>query len=171
MSHQLKYGLILGLINIVYTAAVFLIDYHLLQNPLFASVPFIVTVAILFVAGFELRKKNEGYLTFKNALVSTFVIYAIAAFMVVVYNILQYNVFTPEIAEELQKNVLNQQVAVWESFGMSDEEIDAAAAEMQGKNMYGATWQLIGLAGNLVFGFILSLVVAAIVKKKEPEFS
>lgn len=171
MNHQLKYGLFLGITIVVFTAAIFLIDYQLLQNPFFASIPFIINVAVLFIAGYELRKKNGGYLTFKDALLSTFIIYAISAFIVMIYTVLQYNVFTPEIAAELQRETLNQQVVVWESFGMSDEEIDQAAAEMENRNIFGLTWQLLGLAGNLVFGFVISLIVAAIVKKKQPEFS
>lgn len=170
MSHELKYGLFLGVITVAFSATLFLIDYKLFQNPVFASIPFVVNVVILFVAGFELRKKNDGYLTFKKALTSTFIIYAIAATITMIYTVLQYNVFTPDIAETLQKESLNQQVAIWESIGMSDEQIDAAAADAQSRNIFGLTWQLVGLAGNLVLGFVISLIVAAIVKKKEPEF-
>ncbi|WKN41198.1 DUF4199 domain-containing protein [Tunicatimonas pelagia] len=170
MNHSVRYGLILGALNVAFTAGVFLIDYKLIQNPLIGFLIFGITIAVLFIAGFELRKKNGGYLTFKNALASSFVIYAIAAVLVVTYNVLQYNVFTPEIAQELQKEALNQQVAVWESFGMSDEQIDENAAAMEDRNLFGLTWQLVGLAGNLFFGLIISLVVAAIIKKKEPEF-
>ena len=171
MSHQLKYGIFLGVITVVFSASLFLIDYKLLQNSFYAFIPFIITVVILFVAGFELRKKNDGYLTFKNALLSTFIIYAIAAIITMIYTILQYNVFAPEVAEELQKESLNQQVALWESLGMSDEEIDKAAADAQTRNIFSPVWQLVALAGNLVFGFVISLIVAAIVKKKEPEFN
>ncbi|MGB3585484.1 MAG: DUF4199 domain-containing protein [Tunicatimonas sp.] len=170
MNHSVRYGLILGALNVVFTAGVFLIDYKLIQNPLIGFLIFGITIAILFIAGFELRKKNGGYLSFKNALKSSFIIYAIAAVLVVMYNLLQYNVLTPEIAEELQKETLNQQVMVWESFGMSDEQIDESAAAMEDRNLFGLTWQLVGLAGNLFFGLIISLIVAAIVKKKEPEF-
>ena len=170
MDHSVRYGLILGALNVVFTAGVFLIDYRLIQNPLVGFLIFGITIAILFIAGFELRKKNGGYLSFKAALKSSFIIYAIAAVLMVAYNLLQYNVFTPEIAQELQKETLNQQVMVWESFGMSDEQIDENAAAMQERNLFGLTWQLVGLAGNLFFGLIISLIVAAIVKKKEPEF-
>jgi len=170
MNHSVRYGLILGALNVAFTAGVFLIDYKLIQNPLIGFLIFGITIAILFIAGFELRKKNGGYLSFKNALRSSFIIYTIAAVLMVAYNLLQYNVFTPEIAQELQKDALNQQVMVWESFGMSDEQIDENAAAMEDRNLFGLTWQLVGLAGNLVFGLIISLIVAAIVKKKEPEF-
>ena len=170
MNHSVRYGLILGALNVAFTAGAFLIDYKLIQNPLIGFLIFGITIAILFIAGFELRKKNGGYLSFKNALRSSFIIYTIAAVLMVAYNLLQYNVFTPEIAQELQKDALNQQVMVWESFGMSDEQIDENAAAMEDRNLFGLTWQLVGLAGNLVFGLIISLIVAAIVKKKEPEF-
>jgi hypothetical protein len=170
MPHNLRYGLYLGLISVAFSAVIVLIDYTLLQETAVSLIPIVLTIAILIIAGRDLKEQQGGYLSFKEAFVSSFIIYAIAGAIIVIYQILLYNVFAPEIAESLQKESLNQQVAVWEMMGMSDEEIDEAAAAVQDKNLFGPTWQLIGYAGNLLFGLVIAAIIAAIVKKKKPEF-
>ena len=170
MPHNLRYGLYLGLISIAFSAVIVLIDYTLLQETAVSLIPFVLTIAILIIAGRDLKEQQGGYLSFKEAFVSSFIIYAIAGAIIVIYQILLYNVFAPEIAESLQKETLNQQVAMWEAMGMSDEEIDEAAAAVQDKNIFGPTWQLIAYAGSLLFGLVIAAIIAAIVKKNKPEF-
>ena len=170
MNHNLRYGLYLGLITVAFSVAIFFIDYRLAQQTAISLIPSVLTVAILIIAGRDLKEQQGGYLPFKEAFLSSFIIYAIGGAIIVIYQILLYNVFAPEVAESLQKEALNQQVAVWEMMGMSDEEIDTAAAEVEDQNLYGVTWQLIAFAGSLIFGLILAAIVGAIVKKNKPEF-
>lgn len=170
MPHNLRYGLYLGLITVAFSVAIVLIDYTLTQQTTVSLIPFVLTVTILIIAGRDLKEQQGGYLSFKEAFVSSFIIYAIAGAIIVVYQILLYNVFAPEIAENLQKETLNQQVGVWEIMGMSDEEIDEQVAAMQDRNIFGPTWQLIAYAGSLLFGLIIAAIIAAIVKKNKPEF-
>lgn len=170
MPHNLRYGLYLGLISVAFSLAVVLIDYTLLQETAVSLIPTVLTIAILVIAGRDLKEKQGGYLSFKKAFLSSFVIYAIAGAIIVIYQILLYNVFAPEIAENLLKETTNQQVAVLEMMGMSDEEIDQQVAQAQERNIFSPTWQLIGYAGNLVLGLIIAAIIAAIVKKNKPEF-
>ncbi|MGB3851638.1 MAG: DUF4199 domain-containing protein [Tunicatimonas sp.] len=170
MPHNIRYGLYLGLISVAFSVAIVLIDYTLLQETAVSLIPVVLTIAILVIAGRDLKEGQGGYLSFKEAFLSSFIIYAIAGAIVIVYQILLYNVFAPEIAENLQKEIVNQQVAVWEMVGMSDEEIDQQVAQAQERNIFSPTWQLISYAGNLIFGLIIAAIIAAIVKKNKPEF-
>ena len=170
MPHNLRYGLYLGLISVAFSVAIVLIDYTLIQQTAVSLIPLVLTIAILIIAGRDLKEQQGGYLSFKEAFVSSFIIYAIAGAIIVTYQILLYNVFAPEIAENLQKESLNQQVAMWEAVGMSDEDIDEQVAAMEDRNLFGPTWQLIAYAGSLIFGLIIAAIIAAIVKKNKPEF-
>ena len=170
MPHNLRYGLYLGLISVAFSAVIVLIDYTLLQETAVSLIPLVLTVAILIIAGRDLKEQHGGYLSFKEAFLSSFIIYAIAGAIIITYQILLYNVFAPEIAENLQKEVLNQQVAVWEMMGMSDQEIDEQAAAVQERNLFSPLWQLLQYAGSLLFGLVIAAIIAAIVKKNKPEF-
>ncbi len=170
MPHNLRYGLYLGLITVAFSAVIVLIDYSLLQETAVSLIPFVLTIAILVIAGRDLKEQQGGYLSFKEAFLSSFIIYAIAGAIIITYQILLYNVFAPEIAEGLQKETLNKQVEMGEMMGMSDQEIDQMAADVQEKNLFGPTWQLIAYAGSLLFGLVIAAIIGAIVKKNKPEF-
>jgi hypothetical protein len=170
MPHNLRYGLYLGLISVAFSVAVVVIDYTLLQETAVSLIPFVLTIAILVIAGRDLKEKQGGYLSFKEAFLSSFIIYAIAGAIIVVYQILLFNVFAPEIAEYRQKETTNQQVAVLEMMGMSDEEIDRAVAESQETNFFSPLWLIFQYFGNLLWGLVICAIIAAIVKKNKPEF-
>ena len=170
MNHNLRYGLYLGLITVAFSAALFFIDYKLTLQPGISWIPFAITIAILIIAGRDLREQQGGYLPFKEAFVSSYIIYLIGAVITTVYIILQYNVFAPEAAAELQKETLNQTAKMLEGFGMDDQTIDQAVAEAEKTNPYSASSQLIALGVNALIGLVVCLIVGAIVKKNKPEF-
>ena len=170
MNHNLRYGLYLGLITVAFSAALFFIDYKLVLQPGISWIPFAITIAILIIAGRDLRTQQDGYLPFKEAFLSSFIIYMIGAVIVTVYTILLYNVFATDAAEELRKETINQTVKMLEQFGMDDQNIDKAVAEAEKTNPYGVSSQLIALGFNALIGLVVCLIIGAIVKKNKPEF-
>ena len=170
MNHNLRYGLYLGLITVAFQIALFFIDYKLTLQPGISWIPFAITVAILIIAGRDLREQQGGYLPFKEAFVSSYIIYLIGAVITTLYVILQYNVFSPEAAADLQRETLNQTVKMLEGFGMDDQTIDQAVAEAEKTNPYGVSSQFIALGVNALIGLVVCLIIGAIVKKNKPEF-
>ncbi len=170
MGHNLKYGLLIGAISVVFNLVLLLIDYHLLLGSWITIIPFIINLTVLFVAGFELRKMYNSDLPFREAFLSTLTIIAIGLAMGTVYNMLVYNVFAPDVAEALHKETVTQTANLLESFGMDDETIDAAVVQAEVVNPYGVKNLLISYFTNLIGGVILALIVGAVVKKKKPDF-
>lgn len=169
MSHNLKYGLTLGAISVVFNAAILLIDYHLLSSSWIGIIPIIINIIVLLIAGFELRKLHDGYLSFREAFVSTITIIAIGAAISVVFSILVYNVFAPDIADALHEDIINNTASMLEQFGADDEVIDQTIAQVEASNPFSVGNLLLGYVYNLIGGLILALIIAAIVKKK-PNF-
>lgn len=170
MGHNLKYGLLIGGISVVFNLVLLLIDYQLLLGSWITIIPFLINLVVLFVAGFELRKLYEGYLPFRDAFLSTLSIIAIGLAIGTLYNMLVYNVFAPDVAAELREEVVNQTAALLENIGMEDDDIDAAMMQAEATNPYSVQNLLIGYFSNLLGGAVLALIIAAIVKKKKPDF-
>ena len=170
MNHNLKYGLYLGLISVAFSAAVFAIDHRMLQDSWLSIIPTIVTVAILIIAGRDLRAQQGGYLPFKEAFWSSFVIYMIGAVISTIYLMLQYNVFAPEVAEALREEGVNQTARLMEGMGADDQTIDQAIAEAENTNPFGFSGQLLLLGGQAILGAIVAAIIGAIIKKNKPEF-
>lgn len=170
MNHNLKYGLTLGLISVVFSLALLLIDYHLLSSSWIGIIPIVINIIVLLVAGFELRKLHGGYLSFREAFVSTLTIIAIGAAISMVYSMLVYNVFAPDIADALHQDMINNTASMLEQFGAEDEVIDQAVAQIEAGNPFSVGNLFLGYIYNLIGGLILALIIAAIVKKKKPDF-
>ena len=136
MNHNLKYGLTLGLIGVIFNLAFLLIDYHLLASSWIGLIPIVVNVIILMVAGFELRKLHDGYLSFREAFVSTLTIIAIGAAITTAYNMLVYNVFAPDVADALHQDMINNTAILLEQFGAEDDVIDQAVAQVEASNPF-----------------------------------
>lgn len=169
MNHNLKYGLTLGLINVVFSLALLLIDYQLMVSTWVGIVPLAISIVVLLIAGFELRKLYGGYLPFRDAFVSTLIIIAISGAVTLVYNILVFNVFSPETATLLHEKVIDQTARWMESFGVEDDVIDQTIMEMEANNPYSVGNLLLSYIYTLVGGVILALIIGVIVKKKKPE--
>ncbi len=170
MNHNLKYGLALGLINVALSLAILLIDYHLLTSTWFGVLPLIINIAVLVVAGYELRKLHGGYLPFKEAFVSTFLIIVIAGAISLLYNILVFTVFSPEMADALHQDVIDRTAGMMEGFGADDTLIDQTIADLETNNPYSIGNLMVGYGYSLILGLVLALIIGAIVKKKQPEF-
>ncbi|MEM6844359.1 MAG: DUF4199 domain-containing protein [Bacteroidota bacterium] len=171
MAHNLKYGLFLGFISIAISLAIIMIDPTLMVASWFQLVNLGISATILIVAGLELRKQQGGFLSFKNAFLSTLIIIAIGTAISTLYSIVQFNVINPELKETITESVVNNTVGTLESFGMSDEQIDEAVAGIESQDSFGVENLLIGyFTTTLIGGGIIALIIGAIVKKKEPEF-
>ena len=170
MNHNLRYGLYLGVITVAFSVALFFIDYRLILHAGISWIPFAITIAILMIAGRDLKAQQGGHLSLKEAFVSSFVIYLIGTAITTFYFILLYNVFAPEAAAVLQKETLNQTAKMLEGFGMDDQTIDQAIAEAEKTNPYGVSSQLVALGVNALIGLVVCLIIGAIVKKNKPEF-
>ena len=171
MNHNVKYGLIIGAINVVYTAVTLLIDpLWVITEPMSFFVT-VAEIAILFIAGRALRDQKGGYLSFGQAFLSTWYILLIAGGVYTVYMILQFNVISPAVGEFLNKEAIDTLANAFEQQGVNDSLIDQAVEVYESYPPFGVAF-LIGrfIMGSVIGGAILALIVGAIVKKKEPDF-
>lgn len=163
----LKYGVLIGLALIIY----YLISQLAgLATSLSAGViGFIIMVAMLTVgiiyAIREFKSQNEGFVSYGQGLGLGALSAAVAG---LINGIFTY-IYLSFIDDSAIKQQMDMQRTMLEERGMSDAEIDqamASAATFTGPGM--------ALAGSiilmLILGFILSLIIAAVMKKERNEF-
>jgi len=173
MNHDLKYGLMLGIINVLINASIIMIDYTLLTSAWWVSfINVAITISILLIAGFKLRSERDGVLPFKEAFLSTWLIIVIAGFLSTVYSIVQYNVLTPELPALIQDSIVNETATLLQNFGADDQTIDEAVAELQAENSFSVNNLLESfLYTSILGGAVLAAILGLIVKKNPtPEF-
>lgn len=168
MNHDLKYGLILGILSIVVSASIVIIDPTLMASAWWIGLlNFAITIGVLIYAGYQLRAENEGILLFKDAFLSTWLIIVIAGALSTIYSIVQYHVLTPELPAQIQEALINQSASMMERFGADDQTIDEMVAELEADNSFSINNLLLSFFyTSILGGAVLAMIIGLIVKKK-----
>lgn len=171
-SHVIKYGVIIAVINIIITLLLYIIDVSLMASWWLAIIILVLNFCLVLYAGFQWRKENGGFLSFKSAFISTFLVLAAMGFISLCFQILLYNVIDPDLRETLTDASIEQAQAMMESFGAPDEQMDEALEKARE-----TTYEKFSVGGmfqtylwSLIFYAIGALIIGAIVKKNKPEF-
>ncbi|WP_375580289.1 DUF4199 domain-containing protein [Marivirga tractuosa] len=167
-QHSIKWGVILGLISIIITLVIYLIDITLLAKSGVGLISLVISIAILIYAGRDYRSKLGGYMSFKEAFLHAFVVLIISGFLGVLFNILLYNVIDPGIVPILVEAQMTNTMKAMETFGGGSSEMMDGMAEQ-----FEESFTVIGQAKAFLWLLILyaigALIIGAINKKKNKE--
>src|SRR5215204_5405049 len=100
-SNAIKHGVILGVISIVLTLVYYVVDYTLLATIKIALLSLLIFLGYGIYAGIGYRKEIGGFISFKNAFLHGFIVFALSAFISTIFNILLYTVVDPELGQKL----------------------------------------------------------------------
>ncbi|UKJ05768.1 DUF4199 domain-containing protein [Solitalea lacus] len=170
-SESLRYGLYLGLIAILITLGVYLIDATLLASFKVGGLSLVVFIVFLVIAMRNIRNSVGGYWDFRQAFVSCFIILAVSAVIGQIFVYILHNFIDPTLSETLKTAVINQTEGMLAKFGTPQDKIDEALKEIEKKDM-SVTFKstVVQLGGTLVFYAIISLIMGAVLKKAKPMF-
>ena len=170
-KYVLDAGLKLGIIQAFYWLLIYLLGIEYLTNIWVLLISLVISISLFVYFGTRYRKLNEGYLTFKDAFILLFIIFAISGAVTTVFQILLYHVIDPGLPKAMTEKILETTIGYMERFGSSESDIDKMVAEMENKeSQYSIKGLLISYLWSFFGGAIISLIVAAIIKKTPPMF-
>lgn len=170
MNRSVQYGLIAGIIGVITS----LISYLFFPNKIgvgfgipaiLGILAFIITLYLMFKSPQEQKEEQGGFISFKEALKSSFLVTAVSSVVGFVFTLLAKYVLFSDTFDRIMENAINMRIEKMEEKGISDEQIEMSL-EMTEKFADMGIW--FQLPGALVVGFIIALIIAAIVKKKNP---
>lgn len=166
-----KFGLIIGLLNLLLLFGTWAAGTETFVSTQFIAIWVPYNFAILLIAGFSLRKKNEDQITFQEGLKFVFMSYVIASLMQAVATYVLYNFIDPGLTDRSFQIGLEKTTRMLEKMGASEEQIEKAIADAE-KNKSGTGFKTVfmGLGLGLIFDFVKSLIIAAIIKKEKKVF-
>jgi hypothetical protein len=157
MSHGVKYGVLAGVIGAAY---LFLLQITgLVTNNWMGTLALAIWVAAIVLAHLAYRKANQGVMSYGKGLIIGIVVASISAVIGRVYLYIHLKF----ISSEMLDYYVDTSAAAMEQYGLGQEAIDLA---LTGWRFTLSGFVLIGLAVSLALGVILSLIIAAITKKK-----
>lgn len=160
----LKYGLFTALVAILYDFIIYVLEQS--HNPWL----FVFSVSILIlgiVVGInEYKHQNEGYVSYGEGLGVGSLLCAVAGFM---YGVFTY-LYLTFINVSYLKEAVDSQRSELERRGMADQVIDKQMMILE-KFFTPSSIFMLCLLGTIIFGFIFSLIIAAVVKKDRNELT
>ncbi len=164
VSIGLKYGLLLGLVSIVYAMFSFITESF---GNFFVNLFISLVLAILGVvlAMREFKKKNGGYMSYGQGVGLGLIVMIISSILSGLFTLLYIEYVDTNLTEKMVDATITQMSAFGVDADMMDEQRDKLLAEQT------PVKQLTGALSNGIFGgLILSLIIAAFMKNARPEF-
>lgn len=129
-------------------------------------------MAIVIIYGFSLRKKNGGFISFKEGLQFAFVSYVIADLMIAGGTYVLYNIIDPALTldsynygiGEIEKDIASME-------GEQKKDMEKTLADMKKyKPTTGLRTIVQGFGIELIIDFIKSIIITLIIRKEKPAF-
>lgn len=171
----ITYGIYLAVISILISVVIWagglMEKMGIWGGAIIGFVSFIIYLVLLVLFSKAYRDKYcGGFISFKDAFIAGFTMMILSAVIVAVYNFIFNSFIDPGYMERIMLAMQNKTVQMLESKGMSQEIIDQTIAKFQEKGIPSAGKQVLqNLLSGVIMGAILSVISAAIVKKKNEE--
>lgn len=164
LNHSLVWGAILGIVLIVWSLLLYFLD--LSTNRALGYVSWLISIAIVFYAMKIYRDTvNQGILSFSNAFVIGLLVCVISGFISAVFAYIQFNFISPELVDKILQITEERML----SRGMTDDMVEQSL-EMSSKFMTPGLIAIMAFVMSVFVGAIISLILAAIVKKEPNPF-
>ncbi|WP_159948233.1 DUF4199 domain-containing protein [Polaribacter septentrionalilitoris] len=160
----LNNGLYLGLTGVLVGLILYATGSAIELQWINTIVSIVATVAFIILGIKKYKEENGGYISWGQGVKVGMGIAMVSGIIAVIYTLL----FTNVIAPEFQQQAMEVQQKAWLDAGMTEEQIESAA-EMTQKFQTPGILTAVILASAAFFGFIISAIVAAVMKKSEEE--
>ena len=165
----LGYGLITGLIVCIITLIQYMGGLKWYLSPV-GFLTYIIVIVMAVLAGLKQKKNNGGYLEFKDALKVTFSVFASAFLLQTLFTYVLLNFIDVTFKQAVGQEVINKSEEFMRSFGASESQIDEAMEKAGEKDSFSLGSMILGYGIWCIVWFLVSLIIAAIIKKNKPVF-
>ncbi|MCW3073646.1 MAG: hypothetical protein JWP69_715 [Flaviaesturariibacter sp.] len=168
----IKYGVLNGLFALLIMYGSYFVGFEFFVTAQFTAgfIPYMMI--ILVIAGLQLRKRNGGYLAFKEAIKFTFLSYVISAIIIAIGTYILYNIIDKDLTQKTFEASLEKTRNMMERLNAPADEIDKTLEKMHGTNQVtDAKTIFLGMGIGLILDFVKSMVISIIIRKEKPVFN
>ncbi len=158
----LRYGLIVGLILIIYDIIMLIAD--LSMNDYVRYISYTILLVFIVLAHNAYKKEGNGYMTIGQGLGTGVILTIVQGFLTSLVSMIYISFIDPSILEKLREKAIEN----IEASGSSDAEIEQAI-KMSDLFLSPIGIFIVGFISSLFVGFIISLIVSLFTKKDNPQ--
>jgi hypothetical protein len=158
----LKWGIISAILIIVYSVILYMTGGF--KTPSLSWVTFLFLLLGIVMGMREFKSMNNDFMNFSEGLGVGTLVSAVSGLVSSIFSYIYLNFIDTTIMQQMR----DMQMEQMESQGLTSEQIDQAM-EIGAKFTTPGIMFLFGIIGYVLFGFLISLIVSAILKKTKPE--
>ncbi|MGC6470156.1 MAG: DUF4199 domain-containing protein [Flavobacteriales bacterium] len=170
-DYILNSGLKLGALYVLLTAISYIMGVEFSLNESWSIIKGIVPYAFLIFLVVNYKKMVGGFLNFKDTFTITIGSIAAGAFIGTFFSILLYNFLAPDFAAQLKDASVQKMIMEFEKIPESSsmyEMMESIIEQTEEEDVYSVSNQSLAFFYSLFFHIIISLIIAAFVKKDKP---
>lgn len=157
----LRYGLILGLLSIVFGLILQMTGQA--TNNWLSSIGYIFFIAVIVLAHKAFKEGGDGFMSIGQGIGIGTLLSLIGGTMSSIFTF----IYLKFVDDSMLQTIREKQIEGMEAQGMDDAQIDQAM-EIASKFSGPVAILIIGIIGSVFIGFIISLIVALFTKKSNP---
>lgn len=165
-KNGLTYGVILGVLSVLITAIIYVVDMSLFTSWWLGLVIILINIVFFIVALTATKKQLNGVMSFKEAFTTFFLVCLVGLTISTVFNYLLFNVIDPEAKEVIRDHMIKASSEMMAKFGAPQADVDKAIAEMEETDNYSPANLAKGWAFSLAFSALFGLLFALIFRSK-----
>ncbi len=170
-KNGINFGIILGLISVLFTTVIYAVDLHLFTSWWIGIVSIIIAITIGVVLVSKTKKQMGGIISFKEAFTVYFIAAAIGSFISTLFYYILFNFIDTEAKETIKEITLKYTADMMEKFGAPAASVNETMQKLAETDNYSLGNLTFGFAIGLVLQAIFGLILAAIFKSKPSERS
>lgn len=169
-KNGVNFGIIVGVISILISTILYIINLELMVSIWIGIIIFLINLGVGIFAVAKSKKSLDGYITFKEAFTTFFIVMAVGSLINVIFMFVLFNLVDPEAKATLSEVALKKTVEMMQNMGAKSEDVRATAQQMKEVDNFSIASIAKSYVGGLVLYTIIGLIVAAAMKKNKPEF-
>ncbi len=164
-----KYGLLIGLIGI----GIIMIQYlsnSIIEQGIFQYISPVIYIGLLFYFGTLVRSEAGGFLSYWQSWKIFAIQSAVSCLVYILFGYLLINVIDSDLGKEMNRSIKTKAIEQIEKYSayMDEEAKEKTLESIQNQDYTGFSTTLTNFVVMLVVCVILSFILAAFLKKKDP---
>jgi len=164
-----NYGLYLGLGLSIFTIIAYAISLDILVNYwiMLLALPLTIVGYGVFAAA-KIKSSFNGFLSFKETFSAYFITVAIGVIISTTFSVILFNFIDTNAALEIKNILISNTELFMKNMNAPVDAIAKAVEDIEQQDTFAVGTQIKSLAQSLIFFAIIGLIVAAALKKNNP---
>ncbi len=163
-KNALRYGLITGMLLIVYSLILYILDVDMQSGAQYASILILLIMSIVAVTNWR-DKHNDGNLSYGQGLGTGTLVALYGGILAAIYTYIFLKFIDPGMIQDILDTT--EQKMYEQNPDLTSEQAEMALSWTR-KMMNPGAMAVMGAFGNVFWGFIMSLIYSIFLKKEAP---